>query len=277
MRIRTLTEYSEFAEACLQNSPCGMLVLNDADSVHWMNRSLETMLGISAERMHGKTAANLPSPLFEGEGLLHLNGPDMAQERWLQCTVKQQGSLTIKFYVDVTELVRLKVLSEGLQQQVEDLTITDELTGLANQRALNRALSTQVTRSRRYNNPLSLAVIELADESGQEAEFAADIILGASRYLRDRLRWVDLIARWDHNHFVVVLPETNAEDGRRLVSDISAGFDQAPMPADTHQRTLCLRFGLAQWHKGNDSRLLLARATEELNAGENIELSASAP
>ena len=67
-----------------------------------------------------------------------------------------EGSTQIfKFFEEVTEQVKLKQENSALQQQVEELTITDELTGLANPRALNRALSSQVTRSRRYNNPLS--------------------------------------------------------------------------------------------------------------------------
>ena len=276
-----MIEYSEFAEACLQNSPCGTLVLDDAGRIHWMNRALEEMLEISAERMQGKTTDNLPSAthqeLFDGEGLLHLQGAGTAQERWLQCTVAKQGKLTCKFYLDVTESVQLRSVTDDLQQQVEELTITDELTGLANQRALNRALSTQVTRSRRYNNPLSLAVVELADDANPEPTFDDDIILGTSRYLRDRLRWVDLIARWDHNHFVVVLPETNAEDARSLVSGISEGFEQAPISAESKQGQLRLRFGLAQWQKGNDSRLLMERAAEDLNAGAKLELSATTP
>lgn len=276
-----MTEYSEFAEACLQNSPCGVLVLDDAGRIQWINRSLETMLGIDAEWIHGKTMDNLPSALYEGpledDGLLQLKGSGATQERWLQCTVVKKGKLSCRFYLDVTELVQLRTASESLQQQVEELTITDELTGLANQRALNRALSTQVTRSRRYNNPLSLAVIELVDETDPDATFDPDIILGTSRYLRDRLRWVDLIARWDHKQFVVVLPETSGDDGRRLVSDISAGFGQAPMPYESQRQQLRLRYGLAQWQKGNDSRLLMERAAQDLSAGEKIELSASTP
>jgi diguanylate cyclase (GGDEF)-like protein len=280
MRILTLEQHSEFADACLQNSPCGMLVVDDAGIVQRINRSLEEMLDISAERIQGKSLESLRNTVHKallGEaGLLHLSGPGMTRERWLQCTVRQLGPMTGRYYLDVSELVQLREEAESLRQQVEELTITDELTGLANRRALNRALNTQVTRSRRYANPLSLAVIELRDESAPEARFDADTILTTSRYLRDRLRWVDLIARWDHNHFVVVLPETNAEDGRRLIHDISEGFDQVALPEASRQQSLSLRFGLAQWQKGNDSRLLMDRAAEDMNAGQTTRLTASA-
>ena len=120
--------------------------------------------------------------------------------------------------------MKLKQEVNALHQQVEDLTITDELTGLANPRALNSALNSQVTRSRRYNNPLCLAVMELVDETDPEASLSDDAILATSRHLRDRLRWVDTIARWDHNHFVVILPETNAEHGSDLIGQDQRGI-----------------------------------------------------
>jgi len=264
---------SEFAETSLLSSPCGMLVLDDSGRIQWLNQALEEMLELPAERLLGHSLETLPYAthmgLFKGSGLMHLIGPGLSRERWLQCTVQEQdaGAPVSKFFQDVTKLVRLQHENERLQQQVEELTITDELTGLANQRALNRALNTQVTRSRRYQNPLSLAIIELLDPSAPAAQFSDPVILATSRYLRDRLRWVDLLARWDHNHFVVILPETTAQDGVELLEDISKGFAQVSIPEPDAHRKLMLSIGLAQWEKGNDARLLLDRAAEDLNAG----------
>lgn len=264
---------SEFAETSLLSSPCGMLVLDDSGRIQWLNQALEEMLELPAERLLGHSLETLPYAthmgLFKGSGLMHLIGPGLSRERWLQCTVQERdaGAPVSKFFQDVTELVRLQHENEKLQQQVEELTITDELTGLANQRALNRALNTQVTRSRRYQNPLSLAIIELLDPSAAAAEFSDPVILATSRYLRDRLRWVDLLARWDHNHFVVILPETTAQEGVELLEDISKGFAQVSIPEPDAHRKLMLSIGLAQWEKGNDARLLLDRAAEDLNAG----------
>ena len=268
-----MIQNSDFVATILHDSPCGILIIDESGRIQWLNPALEEMLELPAKRLLGHSAKSLPYAthmgLFKGNGLIHLVGPGLSQERWLQCTVyAQEADAPVhKFFQDVTKSVRLEQENQSLRQQVEELTITDELTGLANQRALNHALNTQVTRSRRYQNPLSLAIMELCDPSVPAAQLSDSTILATSRYLRDRLRWVDLLARWDQNHFVVILPETTAEDGFELLEDISRGFAQVSMPEPDTQRRLILSFGLTQWQKGDDARLLLDRAAEDLNAG----------
>lgn len=275
-----MTESCKLVETCLRDCPCGVLVVDENGVIQQINRTLETMLSVSAEHWQGRTLDSITNPLyrplFQDGGLIHLNGPGITRELWLQCSLSSSGGLTSRYFVDATETIRLRTENEHLQQQVQELTITDELTGLANRRALTGALNSQVTRSRRYNNPLSLAIIELYHPTDEQPAFDNQIILATSRYLRDRLRWVDLIARWDDRRFVVLLPETNADDSRRLIEDISQCFQPEKVSDDARWQSLELRFGLAQWQKGNDSRLLMERAAEELTAGHETDKPAAA-
>lgn len=260
----------DFAQVCLHNTPCGVLSLDEQGTIRQVNPAFEHLLGISADRLLGYNRETLPlrshKVLFKEESLMHLLGPGLQQERWLQCNQVKSGSGVTKFFQDITELVVLREQNQRLREQIEELTITDELTGLANPRAFNRALDTQVTRSRRYQNSLSLALIELVDESDPQALLSDGVILATSRFLRDRLRWVDTLARWDHNHFLIILPETNAEHACVLIEKISEAFHQVEIPEVNGERQLVLRYGVAQWLKGNDSRILMERAAENLNA-----------
>lgn len=272
----------EFAHRCLQQVPCGVLQLDDDGVIEGLNGTLEQMLETDAGQLKGHNQKTLPQSelrgLFKGSGLMHLVGPGAAQERWLQCSVIKGpgGSGEIKFFEDVTDRVRLQQQVERLQNLVDELTITDDLTGLANQRAFNHSLNSQVTRSRRYHNPLSLAVVELDDSNDPETSLTDDVILTTSRYLRDRLRWADMIARWDHNHFAVILPETNADDGVLLLEKICRGFPEVELPSGAERHKLVLRFGLSEWQKGQDTQLLMARAAEDLNQGKAQEQAAPA-
>ena len=280
IRSHSMSRSSEFETICFQQNPCGVLVMDIQRTVLQLNPALESMLGLPASRLVGKNhetvQPNAYQCLLKGEGLTHLTGTGIEQEKWFLCKEFEGSTQIFKFFEEVTEQVKLKQENSALQQQVEELTITDELTGLANPRALNRALSSQVTRSRRYNNPLCLAVLELVDESNPEASLSDETILTASRHLRDRLRWVDTIARWDHNHFVVILPETKHEDGNDLIGKISASFTETTLPPVTGNHTLKLRFGLAQWMKGNDSRLLMERAALALNSSREEQFETAA-
>lgn len=265
-----MNQSSEAGIICFQYAPCGVLVMDQERSILQINAALESMLALPAERLVGKSEQNLKPhayrALLKAEGLLHLAGPEIEQEKWFLCNEHRGPEQIVRFYLELTEQVRMEQEIKALREQVKDLTITDKLTGLANPRALNRALSAQVTRSRRYNNPLCLAVMELVDADQPEASVSDDAILSTSRHLRDRLRWVDTIARWDHNHFVVILPETNVEQGNDLLEKICNELTDSSAMTDHPSNALHLSFGLVQWQKGNDSRILMERAAEALNA-----------
>ncbi len=269
-RNETLKMSSDLAKAALESSPFGVMSLDAQGKIHYVNPALENMLGIPESKLLGHDLDSMQSQslkgLFGNPGLLEIAGPEVGRQCWLQCSTWSAGggSSTIRFFTDATELVDLKKRVEKLEQRVEELTITDDLTGLANQRALSRALSTQVTRSRRYQNPLSLALVEIVDESGRVAVLNDESVLATSRYLRDRLRWVDMIARWDENHFVIILPETHHEQAADLISEISRGFSEIDVKDEVTESPLSMRYGVAQWMKGNDSRILLERAAESL-------------
>jgi diguanylate cyclase (GGDEF)-like protein len=266
-----VSQNNEFETICLQHAPCGMLILDQTGVIVASNRQLHEWLGSTESTLVGQSRQGLEQAglkaLFTEQELAHLAPPGAAGERWLLCSQHEtEAGETVRFYLDVSSQVRAEEQIALLQQQVEDLTITDALTGLANPRALNRALNSQVTRSRRYNNPLCLVLMELSDTSNPDAALSDDQILAASRYLRDRLRWVDTIARWDHNHFLIILPETHTEDGNALIEKISSEFQEIASEIQADGQTLGLHFGLAQWMKGNDSRMLMDRAAANMNA-----------
>ena len=130
----------------------------------------------------------------------------------------------------------------------------------------------QVTRSRRYTNPLCLAVVEIETEIKAEDEgLVQEITLAVSRYLRDRLRWVDLIARWSDDQFMLVLPETTLEDATKLLHKIKIDFVDTLLPEAIAHLNIRLQIGIAEWQKGNDARLLMKRSMEALTAAKGTD------
>jgi len=271
-----LTQASSITYQALRNSPCGVLIFDQNGTINWLNPALESMLGLQADQLVGQKREQFPFTthrgLFKGAGLMHLFGTGVEQERWLHCTIETRDGTdpaihTIKYFQDVTELMRLREENQRLNQQVEELAITDELTGLANRQSLTRGLNAQVARSRRYQNPLSLAVIHLIDDRS-EPVIPDEVILEVSRYLRDRLRWVDLIARWEHSQFIIILPETSLQHANDLMDKVLASFSELTLPAQYAADSLELQFGLAEWQKGQDARLLLKQALISLAENE---------
>ena len=128
-------------DECLMQCPSGILVQDDSGVIKQLNPALEKMLGLSADQLLGHTRNNLPLPvcrgLLKGEGVIHLTGPGLSRESWLRCTNPLQGDdgSLIRFFEDVTEAMQLRQENLRLSQQMEELAITDELTGKAKRNA----------------------------------------------------------------------------------------------------------------------------------------------
>lgn len=99
-----------------------------------------------------------------------------------------------------------------LHMKMQELTIIDELTGLYNYRYFKIKLSDEVRRADRYNQPLSVLMIdvdhfkEINDSQGHQT---GNIILQEIvSLIKNSVRDVDVVARYGGEEFVVLLPQT---------------------------------------------------------------------
>ena len=72
----------------------------------------------------------------------------------------------------------------------------DSLTGMPNKQAILNALEPQVSRSRRYDNILSLIIVQLTNletlRSQIGNEQTNELIVACSHMLNDQVRWADM-------------------------------------------------------------------------------------
>lgn len=247
---------------------CGIALLDKQGHVQWSNPRLADLLGVDAEMLHGDPA-QLPAGAHQA--LTAANDTVSLQhegnQRWLHCEMQAAGEQSLVIVHDVTTQQALDQENQRLRQQVEELKLTDDLTGLPNKRAITQAMELQISRSRRYQNPLSLIMVHIAvaDEQLELLETGAEpLVLGVSRFLRDRLRWVDQIGRWEDNIFVLVLPETSEQDTQNLIDKIKADLPGLQIPPPLQSVTPVLSFGSGHWHKGDDMRTLLRSTRDDL-------------
>lgn len=109
-------------------------------------------------------------------------------------------------------------------QRLEQLSTTDELTGLRNRRALDHRLGEEAARAMRYVRPLVLALMDLdgfkAVNDRYTHEVGDDVLRETGRLLASRLRASDVAARWGGEEFALLLPDTELEDAVRLLEGL---------------------------------------------------------
>lgn len=121
-------------------------------------------------------------------------------------------------------LVALAIYRAQHQEKLEHLALTDGLTGLANNRAFWEALHRELSRARRFNNPLSLLMLEIdrfklvndtyGHLKGDEALRGIAQIMGLCS------RTMDTAARFGGDEFALILPQTTKADARVVAERI---------------------------------------------------------
>ncbi len=111
-------------------------------------------------------------------------------------------------------------------EELQTLALTDELTGIANRRALFRAGDEILTSGRR----MTIVLFDLDHFKQINDTFghlAGDRILAdVAAAFKANTRYGDIIARYGGDEFVLLLPDTEVEDGRQISERIVAKIRQ---------------------------------------------------
>jgi diguanylate cyclase (GGDEF)-like protein len=122
----------------------------------------------------------------------------------------------------------------ALHELVSEQAVTDELTGLANKRALSEVLEKEAARARRFSHDLSLLMLDIDDFKQVNDTYGhpqGDQVLRAiGLVLRAESRGVDEPARYGGEEFAVALPETGGAGAIELAERIRARLEREPVP-----------------------------------------------
>ena len=115
---------------------------------------------------------------------------------------------------------------EAMLRRLQALARTDELTGLANRRALTETLRRETHRSRRAGVPLCVAVLDLDGFKGyndRHGHPAGDRVLAATAAAwQSRLREGDTLARMGGDEFALLLPDSPLCTARGVLDRLRA-------------------------------------------------------
>ena len=134
---------------------------------------------------------------------------------------------------------------QQLNEQLERLSIRDELTGVSNRRAFNIALRREMARAFRYGAPLSLVMLDVDkfksynDTFGHQAGDEVLRMVGA--ILPKHLEEMAVAARYGGEEFALILPDTTQE----AAGDIAERVRQLLQHASWPKRAVTASFGVA--------------------------------
>jgi diguanylate cyclase (GGDEF)-like protein len=140
---------------------------------------------------------------------------------------------------------------DRLRNEVADLALMDDLTGVANRRHLLQRLTEECARSERSNQPFALLVIDLDgfktinDTHGHAAGDAC--LQHFTLMAQTRLRTGDMLARTGGDEFCVVLPASTLREGAMIARRIIDVCRDDAAACAGQDIPIAVSIGVAQW------------------------------
>ncbi len=142
----------------------------------------------------------------------------------------------------------------------------DALTGLANRLVFEERIEEIVERSRRHGLPLTLVALDLDrfkmvnDTRGHL--YGDEVLKLVAAVLGNNIRLSDLLVRMGGDEFLLVLPDTDLGEARRLCERLCSLVHDLGIRAGSS--VLGISIGLARWEPGLDRNSWLEKADNAL-------------
>jgi len=176
-------------------------------------------------------------------------GTEKGTASLLDITEHKQAERELQKAKEVAEAAKLKL--EETNQQLEEankalqqLTIIDGLTGIANRRHFDQVLDKEWRRALREQKSLSLILSDIDFFKNYNDYYGHlegdDCLKQVAKLLRDTARRPgDLVARYGGEEFAIVLPDTISENASKLAEKIRRDILSLRIP---HNRSLISRY-----------------------------------
>ncbi len=155
------------------------------------------------------------------------------------------------------------------KELAEEQARIDSLTGLHNRRALMERAALEWHRAERHGLRFCLIILDLDyfkhinDEHGHAA--GDRVLIDLARVLRQSIREIDFVARLGGEEFVILMPDTDAEEARLAAERMRMRIAAMRVPVADGAIACTASFGLAEY-SGDDADVaaLVTRADQAL-------------
>lgn len=163
---------------------------------------------------------------------------------------------------------------ESVMIQAREVAQIDALTFLFNRRMIVRELQDEVLRAERYNNTLSISIIDVDkfklvnDTYGHPV--GDEVLKQVACQLRDHIRHPDTVGRYGGEEFLILLPNSDAKAATEQAVRLGKEIREMVVTVKEHELKVTVSIGIAQFKAGVDTwDTLLNRADNAMYEAKN--------
>lgn len=153
-------------------------------------------------------------------------------------------------------------------EMVEAEANLDPLTDLFNRRSLERALEEFFSLCKYSKMTFSLILIDLDDfkyVNDNYGHHVGDLVLAkVAKVLRTNMRAKDIVGRWGGDEFVVIMPNTDLENAKKVVERIKSQLEKMEILAEGRRFKVSISAGVVQCGENFQSWLDMIKEADRL-------------
>ncbi|MFC5406917.1 diguanylate cyclase [Cohnella soli] len=146
------------------------------------------------------------------------------------------------------ELITIQEELFRVNQKLEQMAITDALTGCFNRRYLMQQLEHEVLLNMRYQIPFSIFLFDIDFFKQINDKFGHlvgdEVIRSTADVVKTKLRRTDILARYGGEEFTVYLPHTNHEQAELLAEKIMLAVGENQVAAGNELVSITISMGV---------------------------------
>ena len=195
-----------------------------------------------AQQVQGWRASGLPLILLVRQGEADQGAAGL-----------REGGLALLQWPCSAQLLRAQLEAAlNLKRRLDawaELAYVDEVTGVANRRALQKQLATELSAAHRHGYPLSFAMIDIDqfknvnDTYGHP--FGDWVLRQVAGRIQEQVRQEDIVGRYGGEEFGVIMPFTDGASAGLVALRILQAVCQAPLEAGDRRVEVRISVGTA--------------------------------
>ncbi len=288
LRSRGIMEEERKLLDDIVNATDNIMFITDFKKVGFSNYRFKNILDVKHDilDMFAKVDGYLHADLLkENENLISLIKRTPEDERVVTVIDRHFETKAFKISISKTNsegeyLITLSDITKLKEKQVqtEKKAYIDGLTRVYNRNKFNEIFDEEMLRVKRYNHPLSMAIIDIdkfKDFNDTYGHLIGDeVLIMMAQSVNDSVRETDCFARWGGEEFIVLFKETTLQNAKIISLKLKDIIQKLNHPVAGN---ITASFGLTEYREGDTIESIFQRCDEALymakeNGRNRVEL-----
>lgn len=176
------------------------------------------------------------------------------------------------YYYESSQKIMFRKIQQEKNKYERDSKL-DHLTEIFNRREMMARMEVEQKRQLRHGNHFTIILGDIDNFKNVNDTFGHGqgdhVLKKLARIMKDQIRGIDCISRWGGEEFLIMLVETDLDDGQKVAERIRKNIEETEFEFKDSKMTVTITCGLSAHHGADDTiESCIKRADQALYKGK---------